>query len=276
MKKYDEHKDWVSIILPTYNRAEKIGRAIESVLNQTYPYFELLVIDDGSTDDTKQVVASYEDERVHYHKMPQNGGQSKARNFGMQLAKYEYIAFEDSDDLWRPKKLELQMCALLEDEMAGFAYHKLQYDLGEGRCITLPDEKVSLEKKSGDIYAQLLWDNLVGMPTLLMRRKCLEKIGYMDETLQCLEDYDFALRLGKHYRAVFVSEILLDAEFSNTGVSGNSYQYLLASCQLIQKYKADYIATGTLNHRLEVILRDAEALGIKDKMIELLEKVMQY
>lgn len=266
---------WISIVLPTYNRARIIGKAIESVLNQTYPYFELLIIDDGSSDDTERVVASYQDERIKYHKMPQNGGQSKARNYGMQQAQYDYIAFEDSDDLWRPTKLELQMQMMEADAELGFVYHKFLYDLGEGRSITMPDEKVAVEKKNGDIYAQLLWDNLVGMPTLLMKKECLERIGYMDETLQCLEDYDFALRLGKHYKAGFVNEILLDAEFSNTGVSGNSVQYLIASCMLVQKFKADYLATGTLNHRLEIILRDAEQLGIKDKIIELLEMAMK-
>lgn len=269
-------KEFVSIVLPTYNREKKIGKAIESVLQQTYPYFELLVIDDGSTDGTEQVVNAYKDERIQYHKMPQNGGQSKARNQGMQLAKYNYIAFEDSDDLWHPKKLELQMKAVAEaGENAGFCYHKLKYDLGEGRYFILPDEKVALEKKSGDIYAQLLWDNLIGMPTLLLKKECLDTIGYMDEQMNCLEDYDFALRLAKKYQAVFVDEVLLDAEFSTTGVSGNSYQYLIASCILIQKNKKDYLATDTLNHRLEIILRDAKELGIENQMIQLLEKVMQ-
>lgn len=269
-------KEYVSIVLPTYNREKKIGKAIESVLKQSYPYFELLVIDDGSTDGTWQVVNSYKDERLQYHKLPQNGGQSKARNYGMQIAKYDYIAFEDSDDLWRPEKLERQMQALLQaDENVGFCYHKLKYDMGEGRYFIMPDEKVMLEKKSGDIYAQLLWDNLIGMPTLLMKRECLAAIGYMDEQMSCLEDYDFALRLAQKYRAVFVDEVLLDAEFSTTGVSGNSDQYLIASCILIQKYKKDYLATDTLNHRMEIILRDAEALGIKTQMIQLLEKVLQ-
>lgn len=271
-----EKKEWVSIILPTYNRAAIVGAAIESVLSQTYPCFELLVVDDGSSDGTEQVVGAYRDERIVYHKMPQNGGQSKARNFGMRQARFDYLAFEDSDDLWHSRKLELQMKAMREDASIGFVYHKFRYDLGEGRCITMPDGKIALEKKSGDIYAQLLWDNLVGMPTLLMKRACLEKVGYIDESLQCLEDYDFALRLGKHYRAAFVDEILLDAGFSNTGVSGDSYQYLIASCLLVQKYKADYLATDTLNHRLEIILRDADRLGIKDKVIPFLEKIMLY
>ena len=270
---------YVSIILPTYNRAKKLGKAIESVLRQSYPYFELLIIDDGSVDQTEQVVNSYKDERVKYYKMSQNGGQSKARNYGMKLANYDYIAFEDSDDLWNEKKLELQMETMLEAEQAntkvGFCYHKLKYDMGEGRYFILPDEKVSLEQKSGDIYAQLLWDNLIGMPTLLVKKECLDEIGYLDEEMNCLEDYDFVLRLARSYHGVFVDEVLLDAEFSTNGVSGDSYKYLIASCILVQKYKRDYISTNTLNHRLEIILRDAKRMGIEEQIIELLEKIMQ-
>lgn len=266
----------VSIILPTYNRQNTVGKAIESVLKQTYPYFELLVIDDGSTDQTEELVCALEDERVKYYKLEQNGGQSKARNYGMKEAQYSYIAFEDSDDLWHPNKLEIQMQAMQNaGKDVGFCYHKLRYNLGKGQSIILPDEKIAVEKKSGDIYAQLLWDNLIGMPTLLMKKECLEEIGYLDEQMACLEDYDFALRLAEKYKAIFVEEILLEAEFSNTGVSGNSYQYLLASCVLVQKYKKDYLNTGTLNHRLEIILRDAKRLGIEEQIVGLLEKIMQ-
>lgn len=267
---------YVSIVLPTYNRASKLGKAIQSVLSQTYPYFELLVIDDGSQDETQQVTEAFKDERICYHRLQQNEGQSRARNYGIKLAQYEYIAFEDSDDLWHPRKLEIQMRTMQElGPEVGFSYHKLRYNLGEGKSMILPDQKIAIEKKSGDIYEQLLWDNMVGMPTLLIRQQCIRQIGILDETMQCLEDYDFALRLARAYPAAFVNEILLDAEFSNTGVSGNSYQYLIASCQLIQKYKSDYLASGTFNHRLEIILRDAGQLGIKDKIVQFLEKIMQ-
>ena len=110
---YMKHAEPVSIILPTYNRADKLGDAIGSVLAQNYETFELLVIDDGSTDQTETLINSYEDKRVRYYRMEKNSGQSKARNVGMQMAKYDYLAFEDSDDLWRQGKLEAQMDAML-------------------------------------------------------------------------------------------------------------------------------------------------------------------
>jgi glycosyltransferase involved in cell wall biosynthesis len=235
------------------------------------------VIDDGSTDQTEEVVNSYKDKRVRYYRLPENGGQSKARNQGIKFAQYDYLAFEDSDDLWRPGKLEAQMCAMKKaDKNVGMIYHKIRYDLGEGRSMILPDEKLAAEKKSGDIYAQLLWDNLVGMPTLLIKKECVAEVGGMDESLHCLEDYDFALRIAKKYRAIFLDEIYLDAEYSVTGVSGgDSAQYLIASCMLLGKYKADYLATNTFNHRVEIILRDAEGLGVQEQIVKLMENMLQ-
>ena len=224
-----------------------------------------MVIDDGSTDQTETLINSYEDKRVRYYRMEKNSGQSKARNVGMQMAKYDYLAFEDSDDLWRQGKLEAQMDAMLHaDPDVGMVYHKFRYDLGDGRGMTLPDEKIPTDRKSGDIYAQLLWDNLV------------DKVGGLDESLKCLEDYDFALRVAKKYKAIFLDEIYLDARYSISGVSGgDTGQYLIASCMLLAKYKADYLATDTFNHRVEIILRDAEKLGVTEVVVNLLEKVLQ-
>lgn len=266
-------KKGVSIVLPTYNRAHMIKAAIDSVLAQTYTNFELIIIDDGSTDETEQMIAGYQDERIHYYKLEQNGGQAKARNYGIAKARYDLIAFEDSDDIWHPMKLEKQMKALSEvKDKVGMVYHKLKYEIEDYGTLILP--KGENEKRSGDIFAQLLWDNMIGMPTLLVRKCCIEDVGGFDESLECLEDYDLVLRIAKKYEAIFVDEILLDAGFSTTGVSGNTYNDIIVSCRLIQKYKEDYLMTNTLNHRLEHVLDLAEKLGIKEKIIPLLERIM--
>lgn len=272
----EQKKEYVSVVLPTYNRASKVGKAIESVLQQTYPYFELIVVDDGSMDDTEQVVKACQDERVVYYRMAENGGQARARNYGIQMAQYDYIAFEDDDDLWRPQKLERQMEAMLHaDSSVGLVYHKLRYDIGGGKSVTLPHENIACEKKSGDIYAQLLWENMIDMPTILVKKECIEAVGGMDETFRCLEDYDFVLRVAKKYHVIFLDDIYLDSGFSDTGVSGNWQQWMIASCTLLQKYKADYLATDTFNHQVEIILRTAERLGVKEKVVPLLEKMLQ-
>lgn len=267
---------YVSIILPTYNRSAKLGKAIESVLNQTYPYFELLIIDDGSTDDTGQVVKEYADERIRYYKLSGNGGAAKARNYGMSLAQYDYIAFEDSDDLWHSDKLEKQMQVIREaDETVGMVYHSYRFYEEKQVGAVVPEEDIPRENMSGDIYGVLLKDNMVGMPTMLIKKECLQTVGELDENLKCLEDYDFALRIAKQYHVLFLDEILLDAEYSGMGVSGNIYQFLVASCMILQKYKKDYLETGNFNHRLESILHDAALLGIQEEIVGLLEKLLQ-
>ena len=99
----------VSIIMPTYNRAHILPRAIESVLNQSYQNFELIIIDDGSSDDTYRVMKSYKDQRIRYIRYTENYGQSHARNVGINMAKGEYIAFLDSDNEWIPSHLEARV-----------------------------------------------------------------------------------------------------------------------------------------------------------------------
>ena len=153
------------------------------------------------------------------------------------MAKYDYLAFEDSDDMWRQGKLEAQMDTMLHaDPDIGMVYHKFRYDLGDGRGMTLPDEKIPADRKSGDIYAQRLWDIQAGMPTMLQNSVCVDDVGGLDESLKCLEDYDFALRVAKKYKAIFLDEIYLDARYSISGVSGgDTGQYLIASCMLHEK-----------------------------------------
>ncbi|MBR1391531.1 MAG: glycosyltransferase [Lachnospiraceae bacterium] len=268
-------KEHVSIILPTYNRASLIKKAIDSVLEQTYPYFELIVVDDGSTDDTKKQIEEYRDSRIRYVNPGYNQGAAGARNYGIQCAQYDYIAFEDSDDVWRPSKLEKQMQVLVQStENVGFCYHKILYHMGNHMQAILPAETVELEKKSGNIYAQLLWDNLVGCPTILAKRSCIEKTKGFDTKLKALEDYDFALQMAAHAQAVFIDEILMDARYATDGVSGNMANYLTASILILEKYKKDYLDTDTFRHRLEIILRDSERLGVEGQVVSLLEKIL--
>lgn len=264
----------VSIILPTYNRAYILKNAINSILNQTYTNFELIIVDDGSTDNTCELVNSFNDSRIVYYYTKINQGASAARNYGIEKASCDFIAFEDSDDTWRPQKLEKQMKAFEKSDDIGFVYHKICYDMGKNSCAILPPDSIPLSQKSGNIYHQLLYDNLVDCPSLIVRRQCLQDIGLFDTSLKALEDYDLVLRLAKNYQAEFINEILLDSTYSTTGVSGNSVNYLVASCMLIKKYKADYLASNTLNHRLEIILRDSKAIGMQEHFVSLLEKIM--
>lgn len=266
----------VSVILPTYNRAHMIKKAIDSVLSQTYSDLELIIADDASTDDTKEVVKAISDERIRYFCCEKNGGAAAARNFGIKKASplSEWIAFEDSDDIWHRDKLEKQFLSLSKEPMAEFCYHKIRYDMGGDYCAILPDERLSVEKKHGDIFAELLHENLVDCPSMLIKRSLLEKTGLFDETLPALEDYDLAIRLGKASKAAFADEVLLESSYSTTGVSGSPKNYLIASCLILSKYKKDYLETDNFNHRLSVILADAEKAGVRDEIVTFLEKLL--
>lgn len=269
-------KEEVSIIIPTYNRADSLKKSVASVLEQTYPWFELIIVDDGSTDNTKELVESFGDNRIRYYYAGLNQGAAAARNYGLEKARYDYIAFQDSDDIWHPDKLEKQMQVMqAATGEVGVVYHKILYDLGERRYAILPAEQLALEKKSGEIYAQMLYDNLIPCPSILAKKSAVMDAGMFDTELKALEDYDFALKLTRKYKACFVDEILLDASYSKGGVSGNPINYLVASCMILTRYKNDYLQTNTFNHRVEIILRDAEAIGMKEEFVKLMEKMLQ-
>lgn len=259
----------VSVILPTYNRARTLGRAIGSVLAQTYKNLELIVVDDGSADETSSVVEAVHDERLRYIKSGKNQGVATARNVGLQYVTADYVAFQDSDDFWRPEKLTLQMKELKEAQ-AGFCYHKIRYDFGGGRTAVLPQESIPVEQKRGDIYAQLLYENMVDCPALLVRRDCLEEVGGFDPALRALEDYDLALRLGRAFYAAFVDQVLIDKGYTQGSVSLQTKNYLDASCEILFRYRKDYLAAGQFDHRVLRILEDAQRAGVRDDYLALL------
>lgn len=191
-----ESRPRVSVITPTYNRADFIGEAVESVLAQTLGDFELLVVDDGSTDNTREIMQPYlEDPRVHYFEQ-ENRGQSGARNTALAQAKGEFICFLDSDNTWEPDKLERQLVVMeLHPEV----------DIVYGDIITINEQgdeisRDNMRRYSGRIVALLLRDNFVSINTSMIRRHCFDEVGNFDETERFATDYDLWLRFSAHYR----------------------------------------------------------------------------
>ena len=184
----------VSVIIPTYNRAHVLPRAIESVLKQTYTELELIVVDDASTDDTAAVMTAITDPRVRYVRK-EHGGAAAARNRGIAEAKGEFIAFQDSDDVWHSDKLEKQL-AYLQAERADAvfcAFHRCE----EGGDVwqTFPHEEIH----GGVIrYEELLFENLVSTQTLLAKREVLQQERF-NERYPALEDWELALRIARAF-----------------------------------------------------------------------------
>ncbi len=207
-----EQSPFVSVILPTYNRASELGKAMQSVLDQTYENLELIVVSDGSTDETEQVVKAFQDPHVRYICSEKNGGLAYARNLGIREAKYDLLAFHDDDDLWKPEKLEDQIRELLRSDLnTGFCYCEMSYIMLDGKTIHIvPRREISIVRKRGYLYPELLRRNIIGGPTLLVRKECFEEVGLFDESLAIFEDWDMVLRLSKQYDAAFVAEPLYD------------------------------------------------------------------
>lgn len=264
----------VSIVVPTFNRANVIERALRSILKQTYSDYEVIVVDDGSTDDTESVVAAMEDTRIRYISLPENQGVAHARNVGIQEAQYDYIAFLDSDDEWLPDKLRLQMNEMerLGDEY-GMVYCRMAGWLRDGSarfvCPVLEYKRAVLE---GNIFQPLLLRNVIGTPAMLVRRECLKETGGFKEALHCLEDWELILRLAKHSKIGFVDKILVEVHKSEGSVTTNMAWHVITRCYMVSLYRKEMTELGVLEEVKKEILNIASEHNMYDEIQELLNR----
>jgi len=194
----------VSVVIPTFNRAEFLTTAARSVLGQTFRDLELIIVDDGSTDGTEEAVADLKDDRVRFVRQ-ENAGVSSARNKGIGLARAGLVAFLDSDDAWTPKKIEKQ-AAHMESHPGCLLVHTDEKWYRKGEHLN-PMEKH--RKHEGDIFIQSLSLCAMGPSTVMVRRSVFDEIGLFDESLPVCEDYDFFLRFTALHPVCFVDEKLV-------------------------------------------------------------------
>ena len=213
----------VSIILPTYNRAEFIVETIESILKQTYPYWELLVIDDGSEDNTETLVLQINDERIHFYKAGRIAINSKIKNIGLKKCTGELIAFIDSDDLWAATKLEKQVAALQQYPEAGFS-------LTGGYNFEKPGEPVDYFYKQrkgiqfGNVFTSFFQSELSAtVPSLMLRKESIESAGFFNQSIT-FADVEFILNLSRHFKAVILFEPLLYRRLHNANDSNANWE----------------------------------------------------
>ena len=225
----------VSVILPTFNRAKYLDRAISSVLNQSFSDFELIIIDDASTDNTEEIVNMFKDERIIYIKNPKNLGGAGARNVGIHIAQGEFIAFQDSDDQWLPGKLEAQMKVFEKaEEDVAVVYTAFIRKVGSKELIVPPP---SVKKTEGYIYRELLKHvNFIGTPTAVVRKKAIKEVGGFDERFPRLQDWDLFLRLAKKYRFKFIKKPYLIAYDVPENISSNPMALIKALKLLLGKH----------------------------------------
>lgn len=228
----------VSVILPTYNRAETLGRAIKSVLDQTFGDFELIIVDDGSTDNTAEVVNSFRDPRVRYVRLETNRGAAAARNMGIKLARGDYIAFQDSDDEWLPEKLAKQMKVFAHAPAeVGVVYTGFWRIEGSKRTY-IPSATV--RRKEGNIHKELLKGNFVTTQAAVVKMECFDRAGLLAEELPRLQDWELFIRLSKLYEFRCVDEPLLIAYFTPDSISANRAALITALQFIIDRHFDDF------------------------------------
>jgi glycosyltransferase involved in cell wall biosynthesis len=193
----------VSVIIPTYNRAPIVGEAIDSVLSQCYDDCELIVVDDGSTDGTEELVSSYLPRLTYLYQG--HRGVSAARNRGIASARGEYLSFLDSDDLWLKEKLSLQMRFMESHPECRICYTDEIWIRKGVRVNPMKKHR----KYSGMIFEQCLPLCIVSPSSVLIARTLLDEVGIFDETLEVCEDYDLWLRIAARYPIHFIETPLI-------------------------------------------------------------------
>lgn len=201
----------VSIITITYNRAHLIGETIQSVLNQTYTKFEHIIIDDGSTDDTEEVVKNFNDERIRYFKYKRVANLSKLHNFGLKHSTGAIISILDSDDIWHKNKLELTINIFNKNNDIKIIAHNITYFEG----IKYQKKYYNYENDFFEnIFEKVLLFKILPFPVLVFKKEILEKIDYLNNSIKDGQQ-DFLFRIAANYKVYYISKSLSKIRIHN-------------------------------------------------------------
>lgn len=253
----------VSVIIPTYNTAKYIGHTIDSVLGQNYKDYEIIVVDDGSTDNTKEVLEPYM-EQIRYIRQ-KNSGRAGARNTGIRAARGKYIAFLDSDDLWTSGKLAKQVDIMEGNEKIDFLFGDKQRFSDDGTIIISSMFKQHHYDETffgdplyvRDAYKKLLETNFIPTGTVIMRRECFDRSGLFDETIYT-EDYEFWLRIALFNKLAYSTELWeLERDREGSG-SKNLTAVYLSNISILEKHEKDFgEVLGELQVNINATIRDS-------------------
>lgn len=226
----------VSVITPTYNRADFLGEAIDSMLAQTFDDFEMIIVDDGSTDGTRALVEQYSDDPRIRCFFQENQGQSVARNLGIGKSTGEFICFLDSDNVWLPERLERSLAAFEGDPSADIVYADNITIDEHGREIG----RDAMPRYSGRITHQLLKDNFVSINTTMIRRHCLEAMGGFSPDDRLAEDYSLWLRLSTRYAFRYVPEFWSKYRVMDDQISSDKDKRFWSNERLLRQFLGDF------------------------------------
>ncbi|MFB2772958.1 glycosyltransferase [Pelatocladus sp. BLCC-F211] len=235
-------KPKISIVIPAYNSEKTIKYAIESVLKQTLNDFELIIINDGSTDSTLEVISQFKDPRIKVFSF-ENAGGNVSRNRGLERATAEFVSFLDADDIWTSDKLESQLHALKENPQAAVAYSWTDYIDEQGKLLFSGTHITA----NGNVYEQLIVSNfLENGSNPLISREALVQLDGFDEDLTAAQDWDMWLRLAQNFDFIAVPRVQILYRISANSLSTNLARQEKASLQVLSK--VCLTNTHNLNH----------------------------
>jgi glycosyltransferase involved in cell wall biosynthesis len=238
---YTEKEPAVSVVLPTYNRAPLLGRAVRSVLAQSYTDFEVIVVDDGSTDGTAGVLAGFDDPRVKYVRLARNTGAGAARNVGIRMSKGKFLAFQDSDDEWLPSKLAKQLAAFERGPAGlGVVYSDMQRVWGDGTTsyFAAPEVRSGRLVGASSRFYQVCD---LGVQSTVIRREWLDAAGHFNEELPALEDLEMFIRLSRLCAFERLREPLV-RYYDTEGISKDRYAKWVSRKIILRLYYKELLA----------------------------------
>lgn len=249
----------VSVVIPAYNRENTIAESVKSVLNQTFTNIEVIVVDDHSTDKTWNILNTIKDNRLRAVLLEENHGACYARNKGVELACGDFIAFQDSDDVWYPEKLEKQLEAM-EREKADICFCRAKRVALNGLTDLLPqiDESRHVSKQ------ELQNRSLVSTQMMIGKAQCF-KSNQFDVDMPRLQDYDLVIRLAEQYNFYYISEPLVEIRLQSNSISMDPRKKVIASTMILEKY-SDILQENTVMkcEILQTILSGRGLLGEND------------
>ncbi|MEY0151519.1 glycosyltransferase family 2 protein [Providencia rettgeri] len=225
----------VSVIIPNYNRANTILNSVQSILKQTYSNLEVIVIDDCSSDESIKILETIKDSRFRYYILESNSGACKARNLGVELSKGDYIAFNDSDDIWLPNKLEMQL-SHLEKNNCDIIFSSFFFNDGY-YCNIYPRQKI----KSGFIpFKYLIRHSLASTQTIVGKSNIIKSLSF-DERLKRFQDWDYILQAGKKYSLFYINKPLVHVKLQKNSLSRNNKNGLLSLNVIFNKNRRFFL-----------------------------------
>lgn len=239
------NKPTVSVVVPTYNRKVALARALRSVLAQTWSDWELIVVDDASTDETEAVARSFDDGRLVYVRHSRNSGGGAARNTGIRGAHGKYVAFLDSDDEWFPEKLahDIEAFATPGDRV-GLVYCGKELVDGDGNVLLRRIPAIQ-----GDVYRQLLAHDFIGSCSrVAVHKDILEATGGFDDSLPSGQDWDMWLRAAKLAKVACVPECLVKRHLGHEQISGSLKRICEGHLKVVEKHRKELDAEMLARH----------------------------